>query len=359
MDPFGNLTTRHTVYRENAAAGLTSSLTMGSGTAFVSLPTGSLDLNIVSRTVTPAQATAAANALAAQGKQLAIAQAAAAERQNAANSARIAVEDAAALHDAAERANAAIAQHNAPITDVLSNVTGCTDLGSDPVRWAEWWWTDYNESYGGYGDEVTGNAKPNYHDDHFAKSSNTVYTPYLSGASVTVTVPPPPGPHSCFAPGTRVWTLTGSMPIEQIKVGDYVLSQDTDSGELAYKPVLAVTKRPPGPFANIAVGSETITATPGHPFWVVGLGWRLTKQLKPGERFHTLSGATTITSFEKLDADEAEPEPAYNLIVADFSTYFVGEHGILVHDVTPRRPTAALVPGLIPSTRYVLATEGE
>ncbi len=38
---------------------------------------------------------------------------------------------------------------------------------------------------------------------------------------------------------------------------------------------------------------------------------------------------------------------AYNLIVADFDSYFVGVAGILVHDNTPRRPTAALVPGLI------------
>ena len=37
---------------------------------------------------------------------------------------------------------------------------------------------------------------------------------------------------------------------------------------------------------------------------------------------------------------------AYNLIVADFDSYFVGDRGILVHDNTPRRPTAAILPGL-------------
>ena len=37
---------------------------------------------------------------------------------------------------------------------------------------------------------------------------------------------------------------------------------------------------------------------------------------------------------------------AYNLVVADFNTYFVGETGILVHDNTPRLPTRATVPGL-------------
>ena len=37
---------------------------------------------------------------------------------------------------------------------------------------------------------------------------------------------------------------------------------------------------------------------------------------------------------------------AYNLIVADFDSYFVGDAAILVHDNTPRQPTAAVLPGL-------------
>jgi hypothetical protein len=40
-------------------------------------------------------------------------------------------------------------------------------------------------------------------------------------------------------------------------------------------------------------------------------------------------------------------EPTYNLIVADFHTYFVGKAKILSHDNTIREPTVALVPGLI------------
>ncbi len=364
IDPFGTLSVRHTVYRENAAAGLTTSLTMGLGTAFAFVPSGPVDVLHANRPpfndmvgeVTPAQANSPAfkDALVALSKQYAMLQSAVEERQNAATSARIAVEDAAALSEAVDRANSAIAQQNARVTDVLSKVTGHADLGSDPVRWADWWWNDYNESYLGYGgNEVTGDAKPNYHDAYFADSRSTCTIPYLTDPPMHVVF------YSCFAPGTRVWTLIGLVPIEQIKVGDPVLSQDPESGELAYKPVLDVTQRPAGPRANVTVGTETITATPGHPFWIVGQGWRLTKQLKPGERFHTLSGGTAITAFEKLDADEAKPEPAYNLVVADFNTYFVGEHGILVHDNTPRRPTAAIVPGLIPSTRYVLAAEGQ
>jgi hypothetical protein len=42
----------------------------------------------------------------------------------------------------------------------------------------------------------------------------------------------------------------------------------------------------------------------------------------------------------------AENGEAYNLIVADFSTYFVGQSGVLAHDITPRRSTQTALPGI-------------
>jgi hypothetical protein len=56
---------------------------------------------------------------------------------------------------------------------------------------------------------------------------------------------------------------------------------------------------------------------------------------------HCLRGALAnqVTSI----GDKAE---TYNLVVADFHTYFVGQERVLTHDVTPRRPTDATVPGL-------------
>ena len=140
--------------------------------------------------------------------------------------------------------------------------------------------------------------------------------------------------------------MIGLRPIEEIKIGDRVLAQDAETGELAYKPVLGVTTRPPSPRLKIGLGSETIVAAPGHPFWVVGQGWRMTKQLRVGERFHTTNGAATIESIEEIEAPLPHYEVAYNLIVADFGSYFVGKQAVFVHDNTPRRPTSVLVPGL-------------
>jgi hypothetical protein len=68
----------------------------------------------------------------------------------------------------------------------------------------------------------------------------------------------------------------------------------------------------------------------------------MAKELGDGAVLCGLSRATRVRSIES--AEEAE---AYNLVVADLNTYFVGTSGILVHDNTPRRPTRATVPGVV------------
>jgi hypothetical protein len=92
---------------------------------------------------------------------------------------------------------------------------------------------------------------------------------------------------------------------------------------------------------KLSVGTEEILSTRGHPFWVAGVGWRMAKELGEGAILHAITGSARIVA-----AKESVHAEAYNLIVADFNTYFVGESGILVHDNTPRRPTRASVPGL-------------
>jgi hypothetical protein len=281
---------------------------------------------------------------------------AAADRLHNAQNARVqAAQQAAAVRDAVDRANRPIAKRNAQLQAVLSAATG-QNPGERPLDWWAWWWRDYNGyDVGGGTDQAA--ADPPYKPE----SQSETYFQYPGNAPRYPTAGPPApiripigigiggprySPASCFAPGTKVWTLAGRQAIETIKIGDCVLAQDVDSGELAYTPVLAVTVRAPGPRLKIGLGGETIIATPGHPFWVLGQGWRMAKQLEAGNRVHTPSGGALMESVEKLPSDSAYAGMAYNLIVADFNSYFVGEQGVLVHDNTPRRPTAALVPGL-------------
>lgn len=67
----------------------------------------------------------------------------------------------------------------------------------------------------------------------------------------------------------------------------------------------------------------------------------MARHLVPGSRAHGVTGTAQIDTIEP-----AGKGPAYNLVVADFHTYFVGDAKILSHDNTIRRPTDAIVPGL-------------
>lgn len=207
---------------------------------------------------------------------------------------------------------------NQRIDDVLSEVTGQETDGQAQSWWQ--WWQEYNDLY-------VPEDKP-----LIERESEVVVQTSQARFSTC----------ECFLPGTPVWTETGSVPIERIRVGDRVLAQDPDSGELAYKLVLQTTVRPGAATVRVGVGDEEIYATKGHPFWVSGEGWKMARNLEPGWRLHTPTGSREITS-----VGEGPEFQAHNLLVADFRSFFVGETKILVHDNTVRRPTAAIVPGVV------------
>ena len=155
--------------------------------------------------------------------------------------------DASEFLNSIDLANAVIRQRNARIAFALRQLTG-VDAGPRPVSWWKWWWEDYNEMYSV---PTAGERKPARDYDTFGE--------YVFVA-----------PCSCFAPATKVWTMTGRRAIESIKVGDCVLAQEVESGSLSYKPVLGVTIRRAPPTMTMRAGADTLTTTPGHPFWVAG-----------------------------------------------------------------------------------------
>jgi hypothetical protein len=80
---------------------------------------------------------------------------------------------------------------------------------------------------------------------------------------------------SCFAAGTPVWTVEGPRPVERIAIGDLVLSQNVETGELAYKPVLRTTIGQPVELVAVKAGEDTIQCTGGHAFWVPAAAGRM------------------------------------------------------------------------------------
>jgi len=145
----------------------------------------------------------------------------------------------------------------------------------------------------------------------------------------------------CFIAGTKVWTATGPVAIETIAIGDRVLSQDVETGELALRPVLSTSVRPATQLLKLSVDGETFVVTRGHPLWVVGHGWRMAHECAVGDRLRTLDGTVTIEAI-----DQGPKAQAYNFVVAQMNSYFVGEAKLLAHDNSLRRPIALALPGL-------------
>jgi hypothetical protein len=218
---------------------------------------------------------------------------------------------------------------NAPLGEALSAVTG-EDFGSDAPAWWNWW-----ARYNGLSES---GAKPV--DVQYGQSWQSVGKEQNAQrariAHVLVRQI-----DSCFAAGTPVLTSRGDVAIDQVRVGDPVLAQDVETGELAFKPVLETTVRPPAEILRIEYEGGSLRSTGGHPFWVSGEGWVHARRLQSGMELHTPTGTVRVS---QVVSDGQEP--AYNLIVADFANYFVGEARILSHDNSSRTPTDAIVPGL-------------
>ncbi|HTU24748.1 MAG TPA: polymorphic toxin-type HINT domain-containing protein [Pirellulales bacterium] len=229
--------------------------------------------------------------------------------------------------------NRKLTNANDAIYRVLENTVGPV-AKREPSAWWDWW-HNYN---------VMSIAKKPRYVDNYYNPVEVSYVPYLPATTMRflnylyqLTRPSCDG---CFARGTKVWSETGLVPIENVQIGDRVLAQSPLTGELAFKPVLDITVGHQ-PFIEITTTDKrTLVPTGGHAFWVSGFGWRLARELKVGDRLHTTAGWVEIESLRPLEADET-----HNLIVADFNTYFVGEDRVLTHDITIPQMVTGGVPG--------------
>lgn len=129
----------------------------------------------------------------------------------------------------------------------------------------------------------------------------------------------------------RVLTDEGEKNIEDIEVGDKVLAKDEETGELAYKEVIGLYQNDRDDIIKLHVGNQIIETTSNHPFWVEGKGWVLAGALQVGDKLQQSNGSNlTIAMIELVNL--VEKVKVYNLTVADYSTYYVTDLGIWVHN---------------------------
>ncbi|MES2900192.1 MAG: polymorphic toxin-type HINT domain-containing protein [Pseudomonadota bacterium] len=189
----------------------------------------------------------------------------------------------------------------------------------------------------------------------------------------------------CFIKGTLVHTQDGLRPIDEIKVGHYVLSSPEDgTGSAAYKRVNNVFVHENETIRHISIFGPTpecqfvVGATGNHPFWVEGLGWTRADKLDKNDILRrgdaslakidrsfpvyrtSRDGVGWVQMFDRLEesygsvfnyakcesveleqdeylSDEVcnSDDPflrvrVYNLGVEDFHTYYVGSEGYWV-----------------------------
>ena len=106
-----------------------------------------------------------------------------------------------------------------------------------------------------------------------------------------------------------VQTRSGEKPIAEVEVGDYVRARDPETGREDWRQVTDTTVREDVPVLRLEVesttdapdralaestdsagGTETLTTTAEHPFWVRYDGWEPAAALESGDEVYTSRG---------------------------------------------------------------------
>ena len=118
---------------------------------------------------------------------------------------------------------------------------------------------------------------------------------------------------------------------KDIEEGDYVLSENPDTGEQEYKKVLQTFVNEKRTLVHVYIEDEEIITTDGHPFYVEGVGFVPAQNLQSGDIVRLSDGRKVpVISIEIEYLDE--PVYVYNFEVEDSHTYYVSEIGVLVHN---------------------------
>ena len=142
------------------------------------------------------------------------------------------------------------------------------------------------------------------------------------------------GGESCFVAGTLVKTESGEKRIEDVRAGDVVLSSEPErkdalATQIKRQEVARTFERIAPVVIDVHVGTETITATPEHPFWVIGAGWTAAGELRRGNALLTKDGV--VVHVDYVDQRQGQFK-VYNFEVSVSHTYYVSSLGLLVHN---------------------------
>lgn len=136
----------------------------------------------------------------------------------------------------------------------------------------------------------------------------------------------------CFVAGTLILTENGEKPIEEIEVGDKVVSKDPATGKEVLQEVDETYVRQTERLVKLTVAGSVLSTTGEHPFWVDGRGWVDAGDLAVGDVLVTPEGTTAVEEIEVETTDG--PVTVYNFRVPGLHNYYAlaGDTPVLVHN---------------------------
>jgi hypothetical protein len=136
-----------------------------------------------------------------------------------------------------------------------------------------------------------------------------------------------------FIAGTQIVTANGFTPIEDIQVGDVVLSRDSETGEQSRQEVLTLYRNQTETLYHVSYDpgdgeARELTTTAEHPFYVAGEGWVTAANLRVDDQVVlTGGGRARITAINVERGPPGETFTVYNFEVANTHTYYVAPEG--------------------------------
>ena len=146
-----------------------------------------------------------------------------------------------------------------------------------------------------------------------------------------------------FVAGTLVHTKDGLKPIEEIKLGDWVMTNAENAvrvkhydeiKDIIYRQVTAIFAKDDVAIVEIRYVQPDaeygyLRVTQNHPIMIGGVGLMPARELQFGHRLMLGYFGNVLVGKNKALTETAR---VYNIQVDEFQTYFVGEYGAWVHN---------------------------
>lgn len=139
-------------------------------------------------------------------------------------------------------------------------------------------------------------------------------------------------PKACFVAGTAIATELGYKSIENIAIGDKVLSYNEETGQVSYQKVTDLFSKEVNQTISLIIDGKLIETTYNHPFWSPKYnGWIQAGELNIDDYVIDSNGKLKVIN-NKIVNHYLNPVMVYNFTVDNNHTYYVGEDKILVHN---------------------------